>query len=49
MAALKSLIYCIVTNLTGVFYTITAFRGKVIPFLLADVGEGIAEMQIKEW
>ncbi|XP_065896007.1 lipoamide acyltransferase component of branched-chain alpha-keto acid dehydrogenase complex, mitochondrial-like [Dysidea avara] len=26
-----------------------ALKGKVIPFLLSDIGEGLAEVQIKEW
>lgn len=30
-------------------HTSLAFRGKVIPFILPDIGEGTAEMQIKEW
>ena len=28
---------------------ILALKGKVIPFLLSDIGEGLAEVQIKEW
>ena len=33
----------------NIFYTIIAFKGKVIPFNLADLAPGIAEMQIKKW
>ena len=30
-------------------YLYTVFNGKVIPFVLSDIGEGIAEVQVKEW
>jgi len=30
-------------------YIITELRGKVHSFLLSDIGEGMAEVQVKEW
>eukprot|EP00118_Oscarella_pearsei_P011008 m.70542 g.70542 ORF g.70542 m.70542 type:complete len:181 (+) comp35698_c0_seq8:34-576(+) len=31
------------------FRTAAGLHGKVIPFVLSDIGEGIAEVTIKEW
>lgn len=31
------------------YHTSSVFNGKIVPFILSDIGEGIAEVQVKEW
>ena len=40
---------CLCSGNIRTFHTSPTAEGQVVPFLLSDIGEGIREVNVKEW